>query len=35
MIDVLFANEDEALLLAGASDLDGALAQAFAAGVDA
>ncbi|NUT00796.1 MAG: adenosine kinase [Sphingomonas sp.] len=27
MVDVLFANEDEALLLAGASDLDGALAK--------
>ena len=27
MIDVLFANEDEAMLLGGASDLDGALAR--------
>ena len=27
MIDILFANEDEALLLAGAGDLDGALAR--------
>jgi sugar/nucleoside kinase (ribokinase family) len=27
MVDVLFANEDEALLLASASDLDGALAR--------
>ena len=27
MIDVLFANEDEALLLSGTSDLDGALAK--------
>jgi len=27
MIDVLFANEDEALLLAGAGDLDGAIAK--------
>jgi len=27
LIDVLFANEDEAMLLAGASDLDGALAK--------
>ena len=27
MVDVLFANEDEAMLLAGASDLDGALSK--------
>jgi len=27
MVDVLFANEDEAMLLAGAGDLDGALAK--------
>jgi sugar/nucleoside kinase (ribokinase family) len=27
MVDVLFANEDEALLLANATDLDGALAK--------